>query len=119
MLVVGCFGVTLGGRGPDTPAPFPFAERPCATCAKAVTRASTGNARLRFPVVSRICLRLVRDLKRVRARADEARRVNYHYMADAMRMLEWDLHQRLMDEMRIRRNGPRSRAKRASPGRSA
>lgn len=35
------------------------------------------------------------------SRADEQRRVNYHYMADAMRMLEWDLHQRLMEEMRI------------------
>lgn len=35
------------------------------------------------------------------SRADEQRRVNYHYMADAMRMLEWDLHQRLMEELRI------------------
>lgn len=37
------------------------------------------------------------------SRAEEQRRVNYHYMADAMRMLEWDLHQRLMEEMRIPR----------------
>lgn len=35
------------------------------------------------------------------SRAEEQRRVNYHYMADAMRMLEWDLHQRLMEELRI------------------
>ena len=35
------------------------------------------------------------------AKADEQRRMNYHYMADAMRMLEWDLHQRLMEELRI------------------
>ncbi len=35
------------------------------------------------------------------SRAEEQRRVNYHYMADAMRMLEWDLHQRLMSDLRI------------------
>ncbi|MDS9467608.1 BrnA antitoxin family protein [Paracoccus sp. MBLB3053] len=34
-------------------------------------------------------------------KAEEQRRVNYHYMADAMRMLEWDLHQRLMADLRI------------------
>ncbi len=34
-------------------------------------------------------------------KAEEQRRMNYHYMADAMRMLEWDLHQRLMEELRI------------------
>ncbi|MBD9526813.1 BrnA antitoxin family protein [Paracoccus sp. PAR01] len=35
------------------------------------------------------------------SKADEQRRVNYHYMADAMRMPEWDLHQRLMADLRI------------------
>lgn len=34
-------------------------------------------------------------------KAEEKRRVNYHYMADAMRMLEWDLHQRIMADLRI------------------
>ncbi|SIT04565.1 BrnA antitoxin family protein [Paracoccus saliphilus] len=34
-------------------------------------------------------------------RAEAQRNTNYHYMADAMRMLEWDLHQRLMTELRI------------------
>ncbi|WP_347139202.1 BrnA antitoxin family protein [Paracoccus sp. SSK6] len=34
-------------------------------------------------------------------KAEAARRVNYHYMADAMRMLEWDLHSTILDRMRI------------------
>ncbi|MDO5632479.1 MAG: BrnA antitoxin family protein [Paracoccus sp. (in: a-proteobacteria)] len=34
-------------------------------------------------------------------RAEAARRQNYHYMADAMRMLEWDLHNTLLSQMRI------------------
>ncbi|HMQ41698.1 MAG TPA: BrnA antitoxin family protein [Paracoccus sp. (in: a-proteobacteria)] len=34
-------------------------------------------------------------------RAETARRANYHYMADAMRRLEWDLHQRVLTEGRI------------------
>ncbi|TKW65271.1 MAG: BrnA antitoxin family protein [Paracoccus denitrificans] len=34
-------------------------------------------------------------------RAETARRTNYHYMADAMRRLEWDLHQRVLTEGRI------------------
>lgn len=34
-------------------------------------------------------------------KAEAQRNTNYHYMADAMRMLEWDLHQRLMTELRI------------------
>ncbi|MBK4214404.1 BrnA antitoxin family protein [Paracoccus caeni] len=34
-------------------------------------------------------------------KADDQRRLNYHYMADAMRMLEWDLHQTIFREMRI------------------
>ena len=35
------------------------------------------------------------------SKAEQARRVNYHYMADAMRMLEWDLHQTVLRQMRI------------------
>ncbi|MDP5306556.1 BrnA antitoxin family protein [Paracoccus spongiarum] len=35
------------------------------------------------------------------SKAEQARRVNYHYMADAMRMLEWDLHSTILDRMRI------------------
>lgn len=35
------------------------------------------------------------------SKAEEARRVNYHYMADAMRQLEWDLHSTILDRMRI------------------
>lgn len=34
-------------------------------------------------------------------KAETARRINYHYMADAMRRLEWDLHQKLLTEGRI------------------
>lgn len=34
-------------------------------------------------------------------KAEQARRANYHYMADAMRMLEWDLHSTILDRMRI------------------
>ena len=34
-------------------------------------------------------------------KAAEARRRNYHYMADAMRKLEWDLHQEVFRELRI------------------
>ncbi|MDO5706773.1 MAG: BrnA antitoxin family protein [Paracoccus sp. (in: a-proteobacteria)] len=34
-------------------------------------------------------------------KAAEARRRNYHYMADAMRRLEWDLHQTIFARMRI------------------
>jgi uncharacterized protein (DUF4415 family) len=34
-------------------------------------------------------------------KAEETRRVNYHYMADAMRQLEWDLHSTILDRMRI------------------
>ncbi|SDE44066.1 BrnA antitoxin of type II toxin-antitoxin system [Paracoccus isoporae] len=34
-------------------------------------------------------------------RAEAARRANYHYMADAMRRLEWDLHQTILTEGRI------------------
>ncbi|WP_299360211.1 BrnA antitoxin family protein [uncultured Paracoccus sp.] len=34
-------------------------------------------------------------------RAEAARRVNYHYMADVMRRLEWDLHQKILTEGRI------------------
>lgn len=34
-------------------------------------------------------------------KAEEKRRMNYHYMADAMRMLEWDLHQQIMGDLRI------------------
>lgn len=34
-------------------------------------------------------------------RTAEMRRANYHYMADAMRMLEWDLHSTILDRMRI------------------
>ena len=35
------------------------------------------------------------------SKAEAARRVNYHYMADVMRRLEWDLHQKLLTEGRI------------------
>ncbi|MGZ3217909.1 BrnA antitoxin family protein [Paracoccus sp. T5] len=35
------------------------------------------------------------------ARSEGARRANYHYMADAMRMLEWDLHSTVLARMRI------------------
>ncbi|MDO5612785.1 MAG: BrnA antitoxin family protein [Paracoccus sp. (in: a-proteobacteria)] len=35
------------------------------------------------------------------SKAEAARRQNYHYMADAMRMLEWDLHNTLLTQMRI------------------
>lgn len=35
------------------------------------------------------------------SKAEEVRRVNYHYMADAMRQLEWDLHSTILDRMRI------------------
>lgn len=35
------------------------------------------------------------------AKAEAARRVNYHYMADVMRRLEWDLHQRILTEGRV------------------
>lgn len=34
-------------------------------------------------------------------KAEATRRQNYHYMADAMRMLEWDLHSTILDQMRI------------------
>ena len=34
-------------------------------------------------------------------KAETARRINYHYMADAMRRLEWDLHQKVLTEGRI------------------
>ncbi|TXB69716.1 BrnA antitoxin family protein [Paracoccus aurantiacus] len=34
-------------------------------------------------------------------KTDGTRRANYHYMADAMRRLEWDLHQRIVTEGRI------------------
>lgn len=34
-------------------------------------------------------------------KAEATRRINYHYMADAMRRLEWDLHQKLLTEGRI------------------
>ncbi|MGP9803535.1 BrnA antitoxin family protein [Paracoccus sp. NSM] len=34
-------------------------------------------------------------------KAEAARRANYHYMADAMRMLEWDLHSTILSRMRI------------------
>lgn len=34
-------------------------------------------------------------------RAEQTRRANYHYMADAMRRFEWDLHQRILTEGRI------------------
>ncbi|QBX33427.1 BrnA antitoxin family protein [Paracoccus liaowanqingii] len=39
--------------------------------------------------------------RRAGGRAEEARRANYHYMADAMRMLEWDLHSTVLSRMRI------------------
>lgn len=35
------------------------------------------------------------------SKAAGIRRMNYHYMADAMRMLEWDLHQTVLSQMRI------------------
>jgi len=35
------------------------------------------------------------------SKAQEARRANFHYMADAMRRLEWDLHQTILTEGRI------------------
>ncbi|AUH32725.1 BrnA antitoxin family protein [Paracoccus tegillarcae] len=35
------------------------------------------------------------------SKAVQAQRVNYHYMADAMRMLEWDLHQSVLAGLRI------------------
>ena len=35
------------------------------------------------------------------SKAEAARRVNYHYMADVMRRLEWDLHQKIMTEGRV------------------
>ncbi|KGJ06998.1 hypothetical protein IC63_09970 [Paracoccus sphaerophysae] len=34
-------------------------------------------------------------------KAEAARRVNYHYMADVMRRLEWDLHQKILTEGRV------------------
>ncbi len=34
-------------------------------------------------------------------KAEAARRANHHYMADAMRMLEWDLHSTILSRMRI------------------
>lgn len=34
-------------------------------------------------------------------KAEQARRVNYHYMADVMRRLEWDLHQKILTEGRV------------------
>lgn len=34
-------------------------------------------------------------------KAETARRINYHYMADVMRRLEWDLHQKVLTEGRI------------------
>ena len=34
-------------------------------------------------------------------KAEQVRRVNRHYMADAMRMLEWDLHSTILRQMRI------------------
>lgn len=34
-------------------------------------------------------------------KAEGTRRANYHYMADAMRMLEWDLRSTVMARMRI------------------
>ena len=34
-------------------------------------------------------------------KAETARRVNYHYMADVMRRLEWDLHQKILTEGRV------------------
>lgn len=33
--------------------------------------------------------------------AVQKQRMNYHYMADAMRRLEWDLHQKILREGRI------------------
>ena len=35
------------------------------------------------------------------SKAEAARRVNYHYMADVMRRLEWDLHQKVLTEGRM------------------
>lgn len=35
------------------------------------------------------------------SKAIQTQRANYHYMADAMRMLEWDLHQTVLRDMRI------------------
>lgn len=35
------------------------------------------------------------------SKAEQGRRINYHYMADAMRQLEWDLHQPILRQMRI------------------
>ena len=35
------------------------------------------------------------------SKAEAARRVNYHYMADVMRRLEWDLHQKILTEGRV------------------
>ena len=37
----------------------------------------------------------------VASKAQEARRANFHYMADAMRRLEWDLHQAILTGGRI------------------
>ncbi len=34
-------------------------------------------------------------------KTEAARQANYHYMADAMRRLEWDLHQHILTEGRI------------------
>lgn len=34
-------------------------------------------------------------------KAEAAQRANYHYMADVMRRLEWDLHQQILSEGRI------------------
>ena len=34
-------------------------------------------------------------------KAEAARQVNYKYMADAMRMLKWDLHSTMLDRIRI------------------
>ena len=34
-------------------------------------------------------------------KAEDARRANFHYMADAMRRLEWDLHQTILTQGRI------------------
>ena len=37
------------------------------------------------------------------SKAIQTQRANYHYMADAMRMLEWDLHQTVLRDMRLER----------------
>lgn len=53
------------------------------------------------------------------SKAEGKRRKNFHYMADAMRKLEWDLHGTILGQMRIPPNGTgsrRTRARRSSDG---